>query len=62
MQVEAESLRKEVSDKQGLLCQASKAMDLLEEQHREELKKIQQERDLEKGILESRIQDMETVS
>lgn len=60
--MEAESLRKEVSDKQGLLCQASKAMDLLEEQHQKELKKTQQERDLEKGMLESRIQELETVS
>jgi hypothetical protein len=60
--VEAETLRKEVSDKQDLLCQAAKALDLIEEQHRGELKKIEQERDLEKGMLESRILELEAVS
>jgi hypothetical protein len=60
--VEAETLRKDVCDKQELLCQAARALDLMEEQHREELKKIQEERDLEKGMLESRIHELEAVS
>ncbi|PSN39824.1 hypothetical protein C0J52_19185 [Blattella germanica] len=59
--VEAESLRKEVSDKQELLCQAAKAMDLIEEQHRGELKKIQEERDIEKEQMESKIKELENV-
>lgn len=60
--MEAETLRKEVCDKQELLCQAAKALDLMEEQHQGELKKIQEERDLEKGMLESRIHELEAVS
>lgn len=60
--MEAETLRKEVCDKQELLCQAAKALDLMEEQHRGELKKIQEERDVEKGMLESRIHELEAVS
>lgn len=59
LKVEAETLRKDVCDKQELLCQAARALDLMEEQHREELKKIQEERDLEKGMLESRIHELE---
>jgi hypothetical protein len=54
-------LRKEVSDKQVLLCQAAKVLDLVEE-HQEELKKIQEERDIEKEEMKSRIQELETVS
>ena len=60
--MEAETLRKEVCDKQELLCKAAKALDLMEEQHRGELKKIQEERVLEKGTLESRIHELEAVS
>jgi hypothetical protein len=37
-------------------------MELLKEQHRGEMKKIQEERDLEKGMLESCIREQETVS
>jgi len=59
--VEAETLRKEVCDKQELLCQAAKALDLMEEQHRGEMKKFQEKRDLEKGMLESRIHELEAV-
>jgi hypothetical protein len=60
--VEAETLRKEVCDKQDLLCQAAKAMDLMEEQHQGEMKKMQEERALEKGMLEARIHELEAVS
>jgi hypothetical protein len=60
--VEAETLRKEVFDKQELLCQAAKALDLMEEQHRGEMKKVQEERDMEKGMLELRIHELEAVS
>jgi hypothetical protein len=60
--VEVETLRKEVCDKQELLCQAAKALDLMEEQHHGEMKNVQQERDLEKGMLESHIRELETVS
>jgi hypothetical protein len=60
--VQIETLRKEVCDKQELICQAAKALDLMEEQHKGELKKIQEERDLEKGMLESRIRELEAVS
>ena len=60
--MEAETLRKEVCDKQELLCQAAKALDLMEEQHRGEMKKFQEERDLEKGMLESQIHELEAVS
>lgn len=35
-QVENESLRKELQEKQELLCQASKAMELMENQHKKE--------------------------
>ena len=49
-------------DKQELLCQAAKALDLMEEQHRGEMKKFQEERDLEKGMFESRIHELEAVS
>ena len=55
-------MRKEVSDKQELLCQAAKAMDLLEEQHRGEMKKIQEERDAEKEAMECKISELENVS
>ena len=60
--MEAETLRKEVCDKHELLCQAAKALDLMEEQHRREMKKFQEERDSEKGMLESRIRELEAVS
>ncbi|XP_067001294.2 centrosomin isoform X2 [Anabrus simplex] len=59
LRVEAESLRKDVSDKQELVCHASKALELLEEQHKNKLKEIQCEREVEKGIFESRIQELE---
>lgn len=36
MQVEIESLRKELQEKQDLLCQALKAMELEEEEHKKE--------------------------
>lgn len=36
MQVEIESLRKEIQEKQDLLCQALKAMELEEEEHKKE--------------------------
>lgn len=36
LQVEVESLRKELQEKQDLLCQAVKAMDLEEEEHKKE--------------------------
>jgi len=51
-----------VFDKQELLCQAAKALDLMEEQHRGEMKKVQEERDMEKGMLELRIHELEAVS
>lgn len=60
LKVEAETLRKDVSDKQDLLCQAAKALDLIEEQHRGELKKIHQERDMEKEVMEMRMRELET--
>jgi hypothetical protein len=60
--VEAETLRKEVYDKQELLCQAAKALDLMEEQHQGEMKKVLEERDMEKGMLELRIHELEAVS
>ncbi|XP_069674173.1 golgin subfamily A member 4-like isoform X3 [Periplaneta americana] len=59
LKVETETLRKEVSDKQDLLCQAAKALDLIEEQHQGELKKIRQERDMEKEGMEMRIRELE---
>ena len=57
----AETLRKELCDKQELLCQAAKAMDLMEEQHQGKMNKFQEESDLEKGMLESQIRDLEAV-
>lgn len=48
LKVENESMRKELSEKHELLCQAAKALDVLEEQRRKEC-----------GTLESRIQDLE---
>jgi hypothetical protein len=55
-------LRKEVSEKQYLLCKAANAMDFVEEQHKKNLKKITDERNIEKRMMESRIQELETVS
>jgi hypothetical protein len=57
-----EQLRKEVSDKEDLICQAAKAFELADKEHQEELKKIQEERDIEKEEMKSRIQELETVS
>lgn len=39
MQVEIESLKKELQEKQDLLCQALKAMELEEEEHKKEAEK-----------------------
>jgi hypothetical protein len=55
-------LRKEMFEKEDLLCKAAKALELEEQQHKEELKKIMEERNNEKRMMESRIQELETVS
>jgi hypothetical protein len=60
--VEAEKLRKEVSDKQELLMKAEGALIVLEEDHQVKLKQIQEERDIEKEEMKSRIQELDTVS
>lgn len=39
--MENESLRKELQDKQELLCQAHKAIELMEQQHKEQIDKYQ---------------------
>jgi len=52
-----EELRKELSEKQELLVQAAKALDLLEEQHQEESRRHAEE----KAALDNRIQDLEKV-
>jgi centrosomin len=39
--VENESLRKELQEKQDLLCQASKAMELMEHQHKKQSNEAQ---------------------
>jgi hypothetical protein len=60
--VEAEKLRKEVSDKQELLMKAEGALIVLEEDHQVKLKKIQEERNIEKEEMKLRIRHLETVS
>ncbi|KAK3910602.1 Centrosomin [Frankliniella fusca] len=55
LQVENESMRKELSEKQDLLCQASKALDLMEEQRKEE--KLRLTKDC--AALEVRVQELE---
>ncbi|KAE8740105.1 hypothetical protein FOCC_FOCC014391 [Frankliniella occidentalis] len=55
LKVENESMRKELSEKQDLLCQASKALDLMEEQRKEEKMRLSKEC----AALESRVQDLE---
>ncbi|PNF41505.1 hypothetical protein B7P43_G13036, partial [Cryptotermes secundus] len=60
LKVEAEQLRKEVSDKEVLICQAAKALELADEEHQGELKKIREERHIEKEEMKSRIQELET--
>lgn len=42
-QVELESLRKELQEKQDLLCQAVKAMELEEDEHKKENQKKDEE-------------------
>lgn len=39
--MENESLRKELQEKQDLLCQASKAMELMENQHKKQTNEAQ---------------------
>lgn len=39
--MENESLRKELQEKQDLLCQASKAMELMEHQHKKQTSEAQ---------------------
>jgi hypothetical protein len=56
--VEAEKLRKEVSDKEELICQASRAF----ERAGEKLKEIREETDIDKEEMKSQIQELETVS
>jgi hypothetical protein len=60
--VEAEQLRKKVSDKEVLICQAAKALELADEEYQREVKKLLEERDIEKKEIKSRIEELETVS
>ncbi|KDR24440.1 hypothetical protein L798_06507 [Zootermopsis nevadensis] len=59
-QAKVESLKNEISDKQRLVCLASKAMDLMGKNYEENLKEIRQQNDTEERILKSRIQELET--
>jgi hypothetical protein len=60
--MEAEMLRKQLAEKLALLSKAAKAIDLKEQEHQADLEKIREERNVEKRIMESRIQELETVS
>ena len=57
LKVENESMRKELSEKHELLCQAAKALDILETQFKEE--KLRHAKDM--GVLENRIIELERV-
>lgn len=57
LNVENESMRKELSEKQELLCQAAKALDLLEEQKKEEKSRFMKEC----STLQLRVQELEKV-
>lgn len=57
LKVENESMRKELSEKHELLCQAAKALDMLENQFKDE--KLSHAKDI--GALEKRIQELEKV-
>lgn len=57
LNVENESMRKELSEKQELLCQAAKALDLLEEQKKEEKSRLMKEC----STLQLRVQELEKV-
>ena len=55
-------LRKTMSEMEEVLSQTSKASEFMEKQHRAEMKKVQEERDLEEGMLKLRIRELEAVS
>ncbi|XP_034231629.1 centrosomin-like isoform X2 [Thrips palmi] len=55
LNVENETMRKELSEKQELLCQAAKALDLLEDQRKDEKQRYLKEC----SVLESKIQELE---
>lgn len=50
LQVELESLRKELQEKQDLLCQAVKAMELEEDEHKKE--SVKKDEEIEKLLLQ----------
>jgi len=55
-------LRKTMSEMEEVLSQTAKAMQFMEKQHQAEMKKVQEERDLEEGMLKLRIRELEAVS
>lgn len=59
LKVKSETLRKELADKQELVCQAAKAVQLMEEQHQMKIKQLQQDFEEKKKSFEKHIQDLE---
>lgn len=58
LSVENETMRKELSEKQELLCQAAKALDLLEDQRKDEKQRYAKEC----SVLENKVQELEKVT
>jgi hypothetical protein len=57
-----EMLRKVMSEMEEVLSQTANALEFMEEKHRAEMKKVQEEKDLEEGMLNLRIRELEAVS
>ncbi|XP_049816824.1 centrosomin-like isoform X2 [Schistocerca nitens] len=59
LKVKSETLRKELADKQELVCQAAKAVQLMEEQHQMKIKQLQQDFEEQKKSFERHILELE---
>nr|CAD7579838.1 unnamed protein product [Timema californicum] len=58
-EVETEALRKERDEKEDLLVQASRLVELTDKQYREQLDKLNESKEHEIGLLKRRIQELE---
>ncbi|CAG2062960.1 unnamed protein product [Timema podura] len=59
LKVETEALRKERDEKEELLVQASRLVELTDKQYREQLDKLNENKEHEIGLLKRRIQELE---
>nr|CAD7414365.1 unnamed protein product [Timema cristinae] len=59
LKVETEALRKERDEKEDLLVQASRLVELTDKQYREQLDKLNESKEREIGLLKRRIQELE---